>query len=330
MSSFPWLTVTGAIPLAGAVAICLVPGRRSAAAPRPAAAGEPATGGDGSVITAEGEAAGRAQAQRDLLVKWLALGFSLATLVLTIVMATQFNTSGPDLQFTQTYSWIPAFGVHYAVGVGRDRAGADRPDRGADAGGGARLVERRGGRRRSVKTYFALMLVLETMVIGVFAATDVFLFYVFFEAMLIPMYFMIGSYGGGAAPVRGGQVPAVQPARRAADAGRRHRPVRVLGPVRGDRAHRTFLFSTLEHVSLSPTVQKWLFLGFFVAFAIKAPLWPFHTWLPDAAAAAQPGAAVLLVGVLDKVGTFGMIRLLPRAVPRPPRSTSRRWCWRSP
>src|SRR5205085_7088537 len=70
----------------------------------------------------------------------------------------------------------------------------------------------------------------------------------------------------------------------------------------------TFLFSTLEHVTLSPVVQKWLFLGFFIAFAIKAPLWPFHTWLPDAATAAQPGAAVLLVGVLDKVGTFGMIR----------------------
>ncbi|HXQ56908.1 MAG TPA: NADH-quinone oxidoreductase subunit M, partial [Actinomycetes bacterium] len=70
----------------------------------------------------------------------------------------------------------------------------------------------------------------------------------------------------------------------------------------------TFLFSQLTHVVFSPQVQKWLFLGFFVAFAIKAPLWPFHTWLPDAATAAQPGAAVLLVGVLDKVGTFGMIR----------------------
>ncbi len=64
----------------------------------------------------------------------------------------------------------------------------------------------------------------------------------------------------------------------------------------------------LIHVPLSPTVQKWLFLGFFIAFAIKAPLWPFHTWLPDAAAASPPGAAVLLVGVLDKVGTFGMLR----------------------
>jgi NADH-quinone oxidoreductase subunit M len=70
----------------------------------------------------------------------------------------------------------------------------------------------------------------------------------------------------------------------------------------------TFLFSQLTHVAFSPEASKWLFLGFFIAFAIKAPLWPFHTWLPDAATAAQPGTAVLLVGVLDKVGTFGMIR----------------------
>ena len=157
-----------------------------------------------------------------------------------------------------------------------------------------------------MKTYFALMLVLETMMIGVFAATDVFLFYVFFEAMLVPMYFMIGSYGVGQrqyAAVKfllysllGGLLMLVavialyvySAARRAP----RHVPVHRPGAI----------------VALSPTTQKWLFLGFFVAFAIKAPLWPFHTWLPDAATAAQPGAAVLLVGVLDKVGTFGMIR----------------------
>jgi NADH-quinone oxidoreductase subunit M len=72
--------------------------------------------------------------------------------------------------------------------------------------------------------------------------------------------------------------------------------------------HGTFLIQSLLTVTLSPTVQKWLFLGFFIAFAIKAPLWPFHTWLPDAAASAQPGAAVLMLGVMDKVGTFGMLR----------------------
>jgi NADH-quinone oxidoreductase subunit M len=308
MSGFPWLTVIGAIPLAGAVAICLVPGQRPAAAPLPAAEGELGTAGDGPVITAEDGAAGRAQAQRDLLVKWLALGFSLATLVITIVMAARFDTSGPDFQFTQTYSWIPAFGVHYAVGVD----GIALVLIGLTAALMPAVVlaswnDAEGG-RRSVKTYFALMLVLETMVIGVFAATDVFLFYVFFEAMLIPMYFMIGSYGVGQR-----QYAAVKFLLYSLLGGLLMLVAVIALYVYSARSgatghHGTFLFTTLVHVSLSPAVQKWLFLGFFVAFAIKAPLWPFHTWLPDAATAAQPGAAVLLVGVLDKVGTFGMIR----------------------
>src|SRR6185312_7436523 len=161
------------------------------------------------------------------------------------------------------------------------------------------------GPRRSAKTYFALMLVMETLVIGVFAATDVFLFYVFFEAMLIPMYFMIGSFGVGQrqyAAVKfllysllGGLLMLVA--------------VIALYVYSIQGGHQgTFLFSSLTRLALSTDAERWLFLGFFIAFAIKAPLWPFHTWLPDAATSAQPGAAVLLVGVLDKVGTFGMIR----------------------
>jgi NADH-quinone oxidoreductase subunit M len=156
-----------------------------------------------------------------------------------------------------------------------------------------------------VKSYFALLMVLETMMVGVFAATDVFLFYVFFEAMLIPMYFLIGSFGVGQrqyAAVKfllyslfGGLLMLVA--------------VIALYVYSAHGGHPgTFLFTQLTHVTFTPTTQKWLFLGFFVAFAIKAPLWPFHTWLPDAATAAQPGTAVLLVGVMDKVGTFGMIR----------------------
>ena len=196
-----------------------------------------------------------------------------------------------------------------------------------DAEGGAAADGRAARPARSVKTYFALMLVLETMMIGVFAATDVFLFYVFFEAMLIPMYFMIGSYGVGQrqyAAVKfllysllGGLLMLVAVI-----------ALYVYSPRR-DGHHGTFLFSELIHVTLSPAVQKWLFLGFFIAFAIKAPLWPFHTWLPDAAASAQPGAAVLLVGVLDKVGTFGMIRYCLELFPSGA-TTSRRWssCWR--
>jgi NADH-quinone oxidoreductase subunit M len=289
MSNFPWLTVAGAIPLVGAVVIALTPGR-----------------------SAPGSAADRRA--RDRLVKIIALAFSIVTLGVTLAMAAEFKDGGPHFQFAQTYQWIPQFGVHYAVGVDgialvlivmsailmpvvvlaswNDPEGVAGP---ADAP----------PPRRSVKTYFALMLVLETMMIGVFAATDVFLFYVFFEAMLVPMYFMIGSYGVGQrqyAAVKfllyslfGGLLMLVA--------------VIALYVYSAKGGHGgTFLFSSLSHLALSPTASKWLFLGFFIAFAIKAPLWPFHTWLPDAASSAQPGAAVLLVGVLDKVGTFGMIR----------------------
>jgi NADH-quinone oxidoreductase subunit M len=312
MSTFPWLTVAGAIPLVGAIAICLTPGR--------SAPGSPAD-----------------RRARDLLVKRIALVFSLITLAVTIAMAVQFKTGGPRFQFQQVYQWIPEFGVHYAVGVdgialvlilmsailmpvvvlaswndvedvtaaARTAGAGDSGEPGSAAGQATASRASGGSRIRSAKTYFALMLVLETMMIGVFAATDVFLFYVFFEAMLVPMYFMIGSFGVGQrqyAAVKfllysllGGLLMLVA--------------VIALYVYSTHNGHRgTFLFTQLTHLALSPTTQKWLFLGFFVAFAIKAPLWPFHTWLPDAATAAQPGAAVLLVGVLDKVGTFGMIR----------------------
>jgi NADH-quinone oxidoreductase subunit M len=298
MTNFPWLTVAGAIPLVGALVVALTPGR--------SAPGGPAD-----------------QRARDLMVKRITLVFSLLTLAEVIVMAVRYRTGGPRFQFQQVYQWIPQFGVHYAVGVDGIAlvlilmtvvlmpvvvlaSWNDVEDVMASGGrvGGAATVPGRAPRVRSVKSYFAMMLVLETMMIGVFAATDVFLFYVFFEAMLVPMYFMIGSYGVGQrqyAAVKfllysllGGLLMLVA--------------VIALYVYSIHGGQGTFLFTQLTHVALSPTVQKWLFLGFFVAFAIKAPLWPFHTWLPDAATSAQPGAAVLLVGVLDKVGTFGMIR----------------------
>jgi NADH-quinone oxidoreductase subunit M len=288
MSSFPWLTVIGAIPLAGALVIAIIP---TASSDDQAALGP-----------------------RDLLTKQIALVTSLVALGMTIAMAVKFSPSGPVFQFVEVHPWIPQFGVHYAVGVDGISLVligmtavlmpvvilASWHD--ADPG---RHGDSAPAPRRSVKTYFALLLVLETMVIGVFAATDVFLFYVFFEAMLIPMYFMIGSYGVGQrqyAAVKfllysllGGLLMLVA--------------VIALYVYSAQGGHPgTFLFSQLTHLALSTETERWLFLGFFVAFAIKAPLWPFHTWLPDAATSAQPGAAVLLVGVLDKVGTFGMIR----------------------
>ena len=260
MNGFPWLTVAGGIPLLGALVH-----RARAVDARPTArrmTWRRATGWPSSW-------------------RW---SFSLVTLVWVIVMATRFNASGPTYQLTEQYSWIPQFGVHYAVGVDGIALvliGMTAVLQPVVVLASWNDVDNLG---KPVKNYFALMMVLETMTIGVFAATDVFLFYVFFEAMLIPMYFMIGSFGVGPrqyAAVKfllysllGGLLMLVA--------------VIALYVYAGQSAatghHGTFLIQSLLQVSLSPTVQKWLFLGFFIAFAIKAPLWPFHTWLPDAAA----------------------------------------------
>jgi NADH-quinone oxidoreductase subunit M len=281
VSATPWLTIVGAVPLVGVAALAVLP------------------------------------KGKDLLAKQVALLTSLVVLGLTAAMWVDYDRSAhaPRFQFVQSYDWIRAFGVKYAVGVDGialvlialiavlvpvvllsswdavedlDRSGPDAPAAG----------------RGSVRAFFAWLLVLETMMIGVFAATDVFLFYVFFEAMLIPMYFLIGSYGG---PRR--SYAAVKFLLYSLFGG-----LLMLAAVIGlyvqstKHGAGTFSFEALSKLDLSHSTQVWLFLGFFLAFAIKAPLFPFHTWLPDAGAEAPTGSAVLLVGVLDKVGTFGFLR----------------------
>ncbi|WP_141580389.1 NADH-quinone oxidoreductase subunit M [Actinomadura sp. WMMA1423] len=293
MSDFPWLSVLIALPLVGAVGLSAIP------------------------------------RERETLVKQFSLGVSLLVAALTGVMAAGFEAGGPRFQFTEKYWWIKEFGVHWALGVDgvalvlillsvilvplvmlaswgeADRSGGvDVPPRG-EAG-----RSHGGEAQRSVKTYFALLLSLEAAMIGVFAATDVFLFYVFFEAMLIPVYFIIGYFGGpqrSYAAVKfllyslfGGLLMLVA--------------VIWLFPLssrsvdEGGLGRGTFMFDELSKMNIDPTTAKWLFLGFFVAFAIKAPMVPVHTWLPDAAQQSPPGALVLIVGVLDKVGTYGMLR----------------------
>jgi NADH-quinone oxidoreductase subunit M len=271
--SFPWLTVIGVIPLVGAGVVAAMPATNVA------------------------------------LLKKVALGVSLVTLAMTIAMATQYAPHGDRFQFNQSTSWIPAFGIHYAVGID-----------------GIALVlilmtavlwpvvilaswHECETTKRSVKTYLGLLVSMETLLIGVFAATDVFLFYVFFEAMLIPMYFIIGSAGTPRS-----SYAALKFLLYSLFGG-----LMMLAAVIGLYVFggHTFLYSSLQHMHLGVNDERWLFLGFFVAFAVKAPLWPFHTWLPDAAAESPVGGTVLLVGVLDKVGTFGFLRycldLFPRA-----------------
>jgi NADH-quinone oxidoreductase subunit M len=275
MTSFPWLTAMLVVPLVGAVVTALLPSGL----------------------------AGRA--------KHVALGFSVVTLVLAVLASVAYDPgASTQFQLTEQHEWIPQFGVSYALGVDGIAmslivmatiltpvcllaAWHDVPESG-----------------RREQNYFALMLVLETFMVGVFAATDVFLFYVFFEAMLIPVYFLIGSYGGARR-----QYAAVKFLLFSL-AGGLIMLVAVIALYQyGPGGSEGFLVQTLTGLDLGQTEGRLLFLGFFIAFAVKAPLWPVHTWLPDAATEARPATATLLVGVLDKVGTFGMIRFCLQLFP---------------
>jgi NADH-quinone oxidoreductase subunit M len=243
--------------------------------------------------------------ERDLLARQVALGVSLGVLLLAVLATVAFHPGGDRFQLTTSVPWIPDFGVSFALGVDGIALvmllliGVLVPVVVA-ASWRDELPE-----QRPMKAYFAWLMLLEAMMVGVFAATDVFLFYVFFEAMLVPMYFIIGSFGG---PRR--QYAAVKFFLYSLVGG-----LIMLAAVIGlyvvsnsQLGEGTFAFDALRQLDIDPGVQKLLFLGFFIAFAIKAPLVPFHTWLPDSGSEAPIGGAVLLVGVLDKVGTFGFLR----------------------
>jgi NADH-quinone oxidoreductase subunit M len=247
----------------------------------------------------------------DRTAKLAAFGVSLISLALTAWIWFAYSTAdaaaGTRFQLEFAVDWIPAFGTRFALGID-----------------GIALVmlaliavlvplvmlfswEERLPEGRSASGFYALLLTTQGLLVGVFAATDVFLFYVFFEAMLVPMYFMIGRFGG---PRR--QYAAVKFFLYSLLGG-----LIMLASVIGlfvvsgrELGEGTFTWTELQAMAAAvpESTQIWLFLGFFVAFAIKAPLVPFHTWLPDAGAEAPVGAGVLLVGVLDKVGTFGFLR----------------------
>lgn len=276
MDNMPWLTLLMVVPLIGALVVAVLPSRSSA------------------------------------LAKPIALGVSLLTLAIGIVATATSFTRGASEQFqmVEQYEWIPQFGVSYSVGVDGIAislilmalvltpvcllaAWHDVPE------GGARE-----------KGYYALLLLLLPFMVGVFAATDVFLFYVFFEAMLIPVYFLIGMFGSGrrqAAALKfllfslaGGLIMLVGV---------------IALYIQGPGGSEGFLIESLTGLDMGAHTERWLFVAFFIAFAVKAPMWPVHTWLPDAASSAKPAVATLLVGVLDKVGTFGMIRFCLQLFP---------------
>ncbi|WP_369200472.1 NADH-quinone oxidoreductase subunit M [Streptomyces sp. PU-14G] len=295
--SFPLLTVTAALPAVGAVATAAVPAARRTAA------------------------------------KWLALLVSLATLVLAAVVLFRFDPDGARYQMTESHAWISDFGVRYELGVDGIAAalmaltallipfviGAGWHD--ADDADD-RAGEQANRRWRPTQGFFALILAVEAMVLVSFAATDVFLFYLFFEAMLIPMYFLIGGFGDRA-HAAGEEEGAKQRSYAAVKfllynlAGGLVMLAAVVGlyVVSADSlGEGTFSLPELlkarasGELTMATSTERWLFLGFFVAFAVKAPLWPLHTWLPNAMGESTAPVAVLITAVVDKVGTFAMLR----------------------
>lgn len=245
---------------------------------------------------------------RELLAKQIALVVSLATAFGAIYLGLNMSTNDGGMQYVESYQWIPAFGINWSVGV--DGISAVLIVMATILVplvmiAGWNDVENIG--QGTVKGYFSLFLVLETFMVGVFAATDLFLFYVFFEAMLIPVYFLIGRFGG---PQR---AYAAMKFLLYSLVGGLFMLASLIGLYVAsgkELGNGTFDFTALAGLNMDPATQKILFLGFFFAFAVKAPMVPFHTWLPDAAAQATPATSTLLVGVLDKVGTFGMIHYL--------------------
>jgi NADH-quinone oxidoreductase subunit M len=281
MTNLPWLTLLWAIPVVGAAVIIVLP------------------------------------ASQRQFAKYAGVFVALVVLVLALLLAVRFNPAGEQFQFVEDHPWIPSFGTGYILGVDGIALALvvltavlvpllliagwhDADDRPGLAG-------------RGPHSYIALTLAVEGMVMMSLTALDILLFYVFFEAMLIPMYFLIGGFGNenrSKAAVKfllynlfGGLVMlaaviglyVVTAASKAFDAGT------------FDFRAITDAVATGKFV-MQPGIANVLFLGFMFAFAVKAPLWPFHRWLPGAAVQATPASAVLMMAVMDKVGTFGMLR----------------------
>ena len=299
--SFPLLTATAVVPALGAIATAAVPAAQRAAA------------------------------------KWVALAFSLVTLALAAVVAVRFDPGGARFQLTESHAWIKDFGVRYELGVDgiavalialtavlipfiilagwhdADPLESARPNR----------------RWRPTQGFFALILLVEAMVVISFEATDVFLFYIFFEAMLIPMYFLIGGFGDRAGE-RSEEETATQRSYAAVKfllynlAGGLIMLAAVVGlyaVTADDLGSGTFSLQQIVdarasgQLDMATGTERLLFLGFFFAFAVKAPLWPLHTWLPNAMGESTSPVAVLITAVVDKVGTFAMLRFCLQLFP---------------
>jgi NADH-quinone oxidoreductase subunit M len=247
----------------------------------------------------------------ETLVKNVALIFSLLVFGETLLLWSQFNAGSADFQFIERHAWIPSFGISYFVGVDGISlfllvlTGFLTP---------LALLSSWESVHKKTRAFCIFVLLLESAMIGVFVSLDLFLFYVFWDAMLIPMYFLIGVWGYDR------RIYAAVKFILYTLAGSVLMLVAILTLA---YLHRTatsaysFDLMKLYELSIPPRVQFWCFLAFALAFAIKVPLFPFHTWLPDAHVEAPTAGSVILAGVLLKMGTYGFVRfafpLFPQA-----------------